>query len=131
MISTYILFWLILLVIAVANGFIREATYGRKLTELHAHQLSTLTGMLLSGVAVWGFSRFAPIESERNAIYIGGVWLVLTIAFEFLFGRLVGRYSWRKLVFDYNLLAGRVWLVFLLWLLLLPYVVYLTGTRAT
>jgi hypothetical protein len=130
-ISTYILFWLILLVIAVSNGFVREATYGRKLTELHAHQLSTVTGMLFSGVAVWGFSRFVPIESERSAIFIGAIWLGLTVAFEFLFGRLVGGYSWRKLVFDYNLLAGRVWLVFLLWLLLLPYIVYLTGTRAT
>ena len=129
MISTYTLFWLILLAIAVFNGFIREATYGRKVAEQHAHQLSTVLGMLFTGIAVWGFSRYAPIESERTAVYIGAIWLGLTVAFEFLFGRFVGGYSWKKLVFDYNLLAGRVWLIFLLWIIVLPYIVYLTGRR--
>lgn len=123
MISTYALFWAVLVILAVINGTVREFTYGRRLTELRAHQLSTLTGMLLSGIAVWLFARFFPIGSERVALVIGLIWLVLTVAFEFTFGRYVAGHSWAKLLADYNLLAGRVWGIFLVWLLMLPSIV--------
>lgn len=128
--STYVLFWLVLLVVAVTNGFVREATYGRVLPDLRAHQLSTLVGMLLSGIAVWTFAYFFPIESERTAILVGVIWLGLTVVFEFGFGRYVAGHSWTTLLADYNLFAGRVWLVFLVWLLTLPYIVYRVGARA-
>ena len=39
----YLIFWLALMVIAIGNGILREATYGQQLSELRAHQLSTLT----------------------------------------------------------------------------------------
>lgn len=130
-IVTYSIFWLALAVIAVANGVVREATYGRKLSDLRAHQLSTLIGMLLSGLAVWSFSKFFPIESERTAILIGVLWLGFTIAFEFGFGHYVAGHSWRRLFSDYDLLSGRVWCVFLAWILVLPYLVYWIGARAS
>jgi hypothetical protein len=36
--------------IAVANGMAREAWYGRNLGELRAHQVSTLSALVLSGL---------------------------------------------------------------------------------
>ena len=124
MIESYTLFWVVLAVVAIFNGAMREFTYGRKLTELRAHQLSTLTGMVLSGAAVWLFARFFPIDSMGVAFAIGLIWLFMTIAFEFIFGRLAGGHSWKKLLADYNLLAGRIWPIFLVWILLLPWIVY-------
>ena len=124
MIEIYTLFWVVLAVVAIFNGAVREFTYGRKLTELRAHQLSTSTGMMLSGAAVWLFARFFPIVSMDAAFAIGLIWLCMTIAFEFTFGRLVGGHSWTKLLADYNLLAGRIWPIFLVWILLLPSIVY-------
>lgn len=129
-ISTYAIFWFALAVVAVVNGLAREATYGRKLSDLRAHQLSTLSGMLLSGIAVWMFSLFFPIESGRTAMLIGILWLGSTVVFEFGFGRFVARHSWRKLFSDYDLFSGRVWCVFLVWILFLPYIVYRLGARA-
>jgi len=130
MIGTYILFWFALVVVGITNGVVREMTYGRLTTELRAHQLSTLMGMLLSGTAVWVFARYFPIESERIAISTGVIWLALTVAFEFSFGRYVAGHSWKKLLWDYNLFAGRLWLLFLIWLLFLPYLVYKAGAPA-
>jgi hypothetical protein len=127
-IGYYTLFWLVLVMVAILNGAVREFTYGRILSELHAHQLSTLTAILLCGVAVWIFARSFPVASIDSAFAIGLIWLLLTVAFEFCFGRFVARLSWTKLLADYNLLAGRVWPVFLVWIFILPSLVYWLGS---
>ena len=123
-IGHYTLFWPVLVMVGILNGAVREFTYGRILSELHAHQLSTLTAILLCGVAVWIFARFFPVASIGSALVIGIIWLLLTIAFEFCFGRFIAGQSWTKLLADYNLPAGRVWPVFLAWIFLLPSLVY-------
>jgi len=46
----YILAWFPMVLIAVINGAMREEWYGKHLTELQAHQVSTVTGVLLFGV---------------------------------------------------------------------------------
>ena len=50
--------------------------------------------------------------------------LGLTIAFEFLFGHYIAGHAWSKLFQDYNILAGRVWAVVLLWVALAPWLFY-------
>ena len=37
----YLLAWFHMIFIAIANGLLRESAYGRHLTELRAHQVST------------------------------------------------------------------------------------------
>jgi hypothetical protein len=50
--------------------------------------------------------------------------LGFTIAFEFLFGHYIADHPWSKLFQDYNILAGRVWAVVLLWVALAPWLFY-------
>jgi hypothetical protein len=123
-VSVYTLFWLVLLLLAMVNGIVREATFGKHLPDLQAHQLSTLTAVVLAGLAVWLFSLWDQPKSLRESLLIGAIWVLLTIAFEFIFGRFVVGHSWERLFQDYNLLAGRVWLIFLLWLFMLPYIAF-------
>jgi hypothetical protein len=123
-ISRYLFFWLILAVIAIANGTLREFTYGRYLPELAAHQVSTLTGILLSGGAVWLLSRVWPLGSAQQAWIVGACWLLMTVAFEFGFGHFVAGHSWSRLFADYKLLEGRVWALFLVWIAVLPYLTW-------
>ena len=127
MIARYLLFWLILAVVAVGNGILRQATYGRHLSDLVAHQISTVTGILLTGGVVWTLSRFWPIGSRKETCIIGACWLLMTIAFEFGFGHYVAGHSWSRLLADYNLLEGRVWSLFLVWVAVLPYVIWRLG----
>ena len=124
MIGRYLLFWPVLAVIAIANGSLRQFTYGRHMAELAAHQFSTVTGIVLTGAAVWALNRVWPIGTARAAWIIGVCWLFMTIAFEFGFGHYVAGHSWARLFADYNLAEGRVWLLFLAWIAVLPYLTW-------
>jgi hypothetical protein len=46
----YVLAWFPMVAIAIANGVVREAWYGKYLSELAAHQISTLIAVILFGV---------------------------------------------------------------------------------
>ena len=50
--------------------------------------------------------------------------LAMTVAFEFLFGHYVAGHSWDRLLHDYNLFAGRVWVVVLVWVTVAPYLFF-------
>jgi len=45
-------------------------------------------------------------EFRSNQIGIGILWLILTLACELLFGRLVVGASWERLAADYNVFDG-------------------------
>jgi len=118
--TRHLLFWFVLMVIGILNGVLRVETYGYFVPELTAHQISTLTGILICGGVVWLLWKKWPLPTRRDAWIVGVSWLVLTIAFEFGFGHYVAGHSWQRLFADYNLLEGRVWSLFLVWVLFLP-----------
>jgi len=120
----YVLAWIPMVFIAIINGAIREGWYGKYLSELQAHQVSTATGVLLFGVYILVLIRIWRPESAGQAITIGLVWLGMTVAFEFLFGHYMAKRSRSELLHDYNLFAGCVWLVVLVWVTIAPYVFY-------
>ncbi|MDH3439172.1 MAG: hypothetical protein OEM63_00360 [Gammaproteobacteria bacterium] len=124
MFTKYMLVWLLLAIVAIANGIVRQSTYGKIVPELAAHQISTVTAILASGLVVWFINRIWPIESASQALLIGACWLVMTVVFEFGFGHYVAGHSWARLVADYNLVAGRVWSLFLIWVAIMPYVIF-------
>ena len=85
MVTKYLLIWFLLAVVAIPNGVIRQTTYGKSVSDLAAHQISTITAILASGTVVWVVHRFWPIESASQAWTIGLLWLVMTIAFQLYF----------------------------------------------
>ena len=115
-----------MLAIAILNGAVRETTYKHRLGELRAHQVSTLTGATLFGIYIWCMSRLWPLESGSQALGVGMMWLAMTMAFEFLFGLYGSRRTWRALLADYNVFAGRVWSLLLIWVAVAPYVFWTT-----
>lgn len=120
----YILAWFPMILIAIANGLFREKFLTIRFNELQAHQISTASMIVLFGVYVWVlFKIWFPISSNQTVI-IGLAWLVLTIIFEFLFGHYVAGHSWSKLLYDYNIFQGRVWILVLVWISIAPYIVY-------
>lgn len=112
--------WFLLAAVGIANGVLREKTFGRRISERAAHQISTLTFILFSGPLVWVASHLWPLDSMAQAWLVGGIWLLATIAFEFGFGHYVAGHSWEKLLRDYNLMQGRLWVLVLVWILILP-----------
>lgn len=64
----------------------------------------------LTVVAYLYFRRFADrVVGELVAIGLG--WAAMTVLFEFGFGHYVMGTPWHVLVADYDLLAGRVWVL--------------------
>ena len=122
MIRKYTLAWLPMPLIGIINGSIRQFGYSKFMSELTAHQISTLTGIILFGFYVWFLSRLWRIESSSQALTIGVIWLSLTVAFEFVFGHYVMGYPWSRLLHDYNLLDGRLWVLVLIWITVAPLV---------
>jgi hypothetical protein len=109
-------------VVGVADGIVREATYGKRLPEAAAHQVSTATAITTFVLYFPFLDERWPIENEDRAWTIGATWLALTVGFEFVFGRLVAKASWDELLADYNLARGRTWPLVLAWIGLGPWV---------
>jgi len=120
----YLAAWFVLLFVAMVNGALRESTYGKYVSELAAHQLSCVTGILLFAVVIHQYVRRWPPASAREAWRIGMFWMGLTVAFEFLFFHYVGGHSWEVLLANYDMSAGRLWPLILLWVAVAPYVFY-------
>lgn len=116
--------WFIFMVFAIINAIIREGVFSSFFTELRAHQLSTFTLMAMFFVITYGVFRFADVHlSDTQTILIGALWLVLTICFEFLAGHFVFGNPWEKLVSDYNVLTGRIWILIPLTTFVAPYLI--------
>jgi len=124
MIKRYTIAWIPMVFIAIMNATIRQLWYSRFMSELRAHQVSTVTGIAFFGLYTWLLGLKWKIQSERQALAIGFIWLVLTITFEFIFGHYVMGNPWSRLLHDYNLLEGRVWSLVLISIVILPYVIY-------
>ena len=103
--------WFFLLVSAFVNGFVREALLSPLLGPAAAHVVCTIMLVLLIAAITWlGMPWIAP-KSARSAFGIGALWLALTLAFEFLAGHYLFGNSWEHLLAEYNVLAGRIWIV--------------------
>jgi hypothetical protein len=125
----HFLAWFPMVAIAVGNGALRQLWYGRFLDELAAHQVSTLLGLILLGLYMRAVLRRWPPGSAARASGVGLMWLGLTVAFEFIFMHYAAGAPWDKLLADYNLLAGRVWVTVPLWVGAAPYVFFRLDRR--
>lgn len=112
--------WLGMMLLAILNGLIRERFYSYRFGELAAHQVSTVTLLLLLAGYVVLLAQFWSLRTITEALITGVLWLVMTLAFEWGFGRYVAGHSWQRLLADYNLTAGRIWVLIPLWMLIAP-----------
>jgi hypothetical protein len=121
----YLLAWIPMVFLAILNGIIRDATYGQALSNELAHQVSTITLILIFTVYVGFLSRKWPLSSFSHAAVIGVAWLLLTVAFEFALGRFISGLSWQEMFRAYDLLSGNLWMLVPLSVGLLPTVFFL------
>jgi hypothetical protein len=65
-----------------------------------------LTGSLIILAIALVFVRWIGATRSSQLLGIGVMWLILTLAFEILFGMIVVGTSWERLAADYNVLEG-------------------------
>ncbi|NNG17381.1 MAG: hypothetical protein HKM89_12955 [Gemmatimonadales bacterium] len=116
------LVWLLFGVVAFASGGLREAILVPRLGEHLAHQIgSVMVAAVIGLIAIWFIRRLGPTASE--ALTIGVLWVAMSVAFELGFFGLGMGEPWGRLVRDYNILGGRLWLLVLIVQLVTPYLV--------
>lgn len=101
--------WFLVLLAMVANGIFRELVIEKWISAAAAGVISAILGITFIQLITKPFLRRLGSVSIAQCAAIAGVWLAMTIAFEFLFGHYVDGASLQELLADYNLFAGRLW----------------------
>jgi hypothetical protein len=128
MIIRAVLVWVGLLMVAILNGGFREAVLAPRLGRSVAHGVSTVMLSLFIVALGWVTTPWVGPKSLQDAWMIGSAWVVLTLAFEFLGGHFIFGKPWQTLLADYNLLAGRIWVMVLIVTLMTPVIAFTRGT---
>ena len=113
--------WLLIVIAAIINGAIRE----KLLTPLiGAHLSLPISGITLS-VLVFVITYFALplLDNVKSKVYItiGLFWIILTLAFEYLFGHYVMGMPWHEINHVFELQNGNLFTVVLIVTALSPW----------
>jgi len=111
MMKRWIAAWVGTPVLAIINGGVRETLYADAVGDEAAHAISTGTLLALLGGYMWLLQRRWPLEGRREALTVGGVWAGLAIAFEFGLGHGVEGDSWSTPLANYDVTAGKIWIL--------------------
>lgn len=112
--------WLVMAVLAVANGALREVVLIPRVGEYPGHVLSTL--LLVAAILAVSAAYFWTSGTTYTAtelVVVGVGWTVLTVGFEFLVGAVEGT-PVSVTLGQYDVLAGQVWVLVPLTLLVAP-----------
>lgn len=119
-----LLFWFVLLILAISNAVVREMTYKPLLTPyigLWAHQISSLTGIILFFIAIYLFLKYSKqSRTARDLVLIGLIWIGMTIVFESSMNTFVRRLTFQQVLQTYYFWQGDTWIFVLLSLLISP-----------
>ena len=107
--------------IAILNGIAREFMYKPVVGDLTAHQISTVIACIAFFLLAYSMLKEQVSRAtNRTLLLVGAMWVGMTVLFEFTFGHYVDGISWERLLADYNIFYGRVWGLFLLFILMTP-----------
>ena len=123
MTSRAVLGWLVILGLAMLNGAFRQVALVPRIGDRAAIISPLLLSVLIVVAASVLLPWIRPITA-RDAWSVGLLWLGLTLAFEFLAGHYLFGDPWSKLLAEYNVTQGRLWVVVPITSLLAPVLTY-------
>lgn len=98
--------WLVIILAESLHGTARRFLLEPYVGEFRASQIGVFTGAAIILAITIAFVRWIGVKSASQSLGVGLLWLVLTLGFEFLLGRLVLGYSWERIGAEYNLLKS-------------------------
>lgn len=112
--------WLLLCIVAIGNGTFRQFLLLPSVGGYVGHVISSVTLSLLILLVAWCTIRWIGPTTTGAAWQVGALWLLMTIGFEFVAGHYLFGNPWSKLLADYNVREGRVWIIVLIATLAAP-----------
>lgn len=98
--------WLLLILAEIVHGILRAIVLVPIVGEFRSNQIGVFTGSAIILAIAYFTIRWIGAKRRNELLLVGLIWLVLTVAFEVLFGRLVVGLSWERIASDYNVLNG-------------------------
>ena len=118
-------FWVLIAVLTILWAIFREGVFipltGMNPTLARAVLLPVQIAYII-GLSWLYMKKARGLFSASQTWLLGALWLALTILFEFSFGMLVMKHSFVHLLADYNIFAGKTWVLFLIAVFVAPYV---------
>jgi hypothetical protein len=113
--------WVAVLVLAMLNGTLREKALIPAMGSFGAFIASgTILSACIFIVAFFAAPWYGKLSSPQWLL-VGVFWLLLTLAFEFGFGRFVQDKPWAELVEAYTFKGGNIWPLVLIATLISPW----------
>lgn len=98
--------WLVLIVAEIAHGVLRAIILVPAVGEFRSNQIGVFSGSAIIFAIAYFTIRWIGAQRSKETLLVGMIWLVLTVAFEVLFGRFVVGLPWERIASDYNVLNG-------------------------
>ena len=98
--------WLVLIVAEIAHGILRAIVLVPIVGEFRSNQMGVFTGSVIILLIAYFTIRWIGAKWPSELLLVGLIWLVFTVAFEVLFGRLVMGLDWEKIFAGYNIAQG-------------------------
>lgn len=111
MIRKALLYWFLLMLLAILNGTVRIKLIIPFTGLTTGLAISTLLLCALILGASWVGIRWLGTADAKQVWSIGLLWLVMTLAFEFGAGHFLFKKPWNELLVDYNIAQGRIWVL--------------------
>lgn len=111
--------WLFIAIAESIHGILRRIFLLPVLGELRAHQFGVLVGCLIIFAIAGATIRWIGARTLSSQLEVGGVWLILMLAFEVGLGYAFG-YSRDQILLDYNLAEGRLMILGMVFMLFAP-----------
>ena len=122
MIKKSILIWLSIIPLAILNGGFREKILIPWIGESCAEPISGIILCLLIFIVSLIFIPRIGKGEQKTYWKIGLLWIVLTIAFETVFGLAMGN-SFCELLKAYDITTGNLWLIVVVLIGLAPWLI--------
>ena len=98
--------WIILIVSEILHGILRAIVLIPFVGEFRSNQIGVFTGSAIILAIAYFTIRWIGAKRPKETLLVGMIWLVFTVAFEVLFGRLVMGLDWEKIFAGYNIAQG-------------------------
>jgi hypothetical protein len=85
---------------------LRVRFLNRRVGDRRARQIGVLTGSAIILAIAWFAVPWMGASGVIQLLSVGFLWLVLMLAFDIAFGRLVFRASWERILADFDLRRG-------------------------
>ena len=125
MIVKAIVIWVFIAAGEILNGNVRVRLLQRRYGRRRAKQISFFTGITIIYAICWLSLPWVNPSNLQDCFLIGLIWMLLMLCVDIYFGRYVFRYTWIKILEDFDLKKGNLLGVGMGLLLFCPTIVYL------